>query len=205
MDNGFASRFEREVLFRIARFVAFSVCFLLFLSLLGGGIYLATTAFGDKTDRQTPSELVDQMRGIQQPQPSDPTRGEPAQPPPMLKGIKLPPELQELFTNPHNQRLLADNLEALPEDQRQPCIDGMAEAVKIARGKGLEDGPVVDAWMASCRTYASEKAAADIASKATRLYVAGALVSLLMLIALFSLVLVLLAIERNTRPERSRA
>ena len=38
MDNSFTSRFERGVLFRIARFVAFRLCFLLFLSLVGGGL-----------------------------------------------------------------------------------------------------------------------------------------------------------------------
>ena len=201
MDNSFTSRFERGVLFRIARFVAFSLCFLLFLSLVGGGLYLATTAFGKSIERQTPTELVDQMSGVSKPDPSASTDGnEIEDTPPPLKGIKLPADLQELFTNSQNQRWLAGRLEDLPEEERQQCIDGMAEAVRIAREKQMQDGPVVESWMATCHDYAAKKTLADAANKMTRLYVAGALVSLLMLIALFSLVLVLLAIERNTRP-----
>ena len=54
--------------------------------------------------------------------------------------------------------------------------------------------------MSRCQAYAAERAVADAAATMQRIYVAGALLSILVLIALFSLVLVLMAIERNTRP-----
>ena len=205
MEQGFVALFERKVLFRIARFVAFSICFLLFLALLGGGLYLLTSGRQD-VSRPNPAEVAESLKPVEASAEGDAAAPDAAgESAPLnasvLKGLKVPPVLQELLLDPRNQRIFKDWLDAMPEEERQAFIDGLAEAVTKGRAAGLEDAEVVNAYHAEFAKYVIEKKQAEELAKAQRVYVAGALVSILMLLALFSLVLVLLAIERNTRPD----
>lgn len=204
MDKGFVAQFERKVLFRIARFVAFTICFLLFLSLVGGLLYIGKSL---KTEASKPNaqEVVDSLKPIHSAVTSTETTDEdsnamPLATQPMLRGIRLPAELQELFLTEDNQKVLKDWLDELPESDRQPFIDGLGSAVKAARSAGgVEDIAAINAYHERYFAYVAERKIAEVAAAGERLYVAGAVVSILILLALFSLVLVLLAIERNTR------
>lgn len=202
MSQGWVTKFERNVLFRISRFVAFSICFLLFISLLFGGLIYLVTSSGSGLAKPDPAEVVQSLKPVPaQPASTDGTVEEvaPDLSQSLLKGIKLPPGLQEFMLNPGNQQWLRSGLDELPEDQRQECVDGMAIAITTATQNKIADNEAADAYMASCKEYAMQLEVAKAAGNMRKLYIAGTLLSILVLIALFSLVLVLIAIERNTR------
>jgi uncharacterized protein YqhQ len=115
--------------------------------------------------------------------------------------VKLPPVLQEFFLNEDNQRVMRGWLDALPDEERQPFIDGLAATVEAARTNGVNETDAINRYHEQYMEYVAKKVAEKAVAKEQRLYVAAGLVSTLMLIALFSLVLVLLAIERNTREQ----
>lgn len=204
MEGGFVAHFERKVLFRIARIVAFSFCFILFLSLLGGAAYLLTTG---EEPAQPPdaSALAQELKpapASTSPQDAQatvgPTKSAPL--PAALRGVRLPPTLQELFLDEQNQQVLSNWLEELPVEERQAFLDGLAKAVEEARKAGVEDSDAMNLYRERFVEYLAQKTAEEAKVRAERTYIVGALVSTLVLIALFSLVLVMLAIERNTRP-----
>lgn len=207
MEKGFVAQFERQVLFRISRFVAFTICFLLFLSLVGGAIYLFNSgrATSEKPD---PSAIAQSLKPAPEPaapaaESADDTHGTAGEtssvPQPALFGVKLPPVLQEQFLNEANQKVLRDWLDELPQEERQSFIDGLAKTVDEARKVGVADADALNRYHEEYSDYLNSKKVAEAAANSQRLYIVGALVSTLMLLALFSLVLVLLAIERNTR------
>jgi hypothetical protein len=214
MEKGFVATFERQVLFRISRFVAFSICFLLFLSLVGGALYLLKSGH-DASEKPDPSAVAQALKPApEQAAPaadaadatagagdaSDGATGTSLASQPALFGVKLPPVLQEQFLNEDNQKILRDWLDSLPEGERQPFIDGLAKTVEEARKVGVADADAINRYHEQYVEYVTSRTVAQAAAKTQRLYVAGALISILVLLALFSLVLVLLAIERNTRP-----
>lgn len=207
MESGLVALFERKVLFRIARFVAFTICFLLFLGLLAGGTYLLT-AGQENVDRPDPAQVAASLKPVAAPEAvaGDAAGAEPAAAPQLnasvLRGLKVPPVLQELLLAENNQRVFKDWLDELPDDERQAFIDGAARAIEAGRKEKVEDADVLNAYRERFVDYVERKQAAEALVKSQRLYVAGAFVSTLMLLALFSLVLVLLAIERNTRAAR---
>lgn len=206
MEKGFIAQFERKVLFRIARFVAFSICFLLFLSVVGGGLFLLSSG-GASADKPDPAAVAESLKPAEPASPAavaeqQATGSQPSLPAqPALHGVKLPPVLQEFFLSEDNQQVLRGWLDALPEEERQPFIDGLAATVEAARKNGVNEAEAINRYHEQYAEYVAEKAVEKAAAKEQRLYAAAALVSTLMLIALFSLVLVLLAIERNTREQ----
>lgn len=203
MERGFVTIFERKVLFRIARFVAFSICLGLFLALIGGGIYFLSAGMKDVV-RPNPMEVADSLNTLAAAAPSTAAEGDDAgglrsqSSSSALSGIKVPPTLQELILDGENHSVFEGWLDALPKQERQPFVDGLAKAMTQGRKASLADSDVVNEYHKRYVEYVAEKQAAEALAKTQRLYAAGALVSTLILLALFSLVLVLLAIERNT-------
>ena len=205
MDKGFVAHFERKVLFRIARFVAFSICFLLFLSIVGGAVYLLK-GDNDKIAKPDPAAIAQSLKpaptpttSVEQSSTDEASSTLPVANQTALRGVKLPSNLQESFLDENNQGALTRWLEETPESDRQPFIDGLSAAVAEARKIGVSDADAMNRFHDEYASYLASRQAADAATRTQRLYVAGGLVSTLMLLALFSLVLVLLAIERNTR------
>lgn len=203
-EAGFIAGFERKVLFRISRFVAFAVCLVLFLVMVGGLIFMLTTISGaDKPDASavvqelkpdTPSTSPRASEQTRTPGPSRGTLG-PQSP---LTGLRVGPELQELMGQTGNREVLENWASELEQADRQPFMDGLGEAIREARRHGVDDADAVNSYRQHFQTYIVEREASKLASIEARLYVAGAVTSILLLLAAFSLVLVLLAIERNT-------
>lgn len=194
-----ATRFERAVLFKITRFLALAICIFLFLGTLGSGIYVVFS-FRESVEAPSPHSVVEDLL------PEVAATGPTGRPgvvhdlPQMLKGLRLDPVVQQLISTPERQKWLYQSLLDLPESQRQECADGMGQALAAARPHRLDEAKVVVAYMGRCQEYARdlERAAAESLQK--KIYMAGSFATLLILTALFSLVLVLLAIEKNTRP-----
>lgn len=210
MEMGFVARFERQVLFRIARFVAFSICFLLFVAMIGGAVY--AVAYGpERAERPDAANVAQSLKPLAE-VPSD---GQPAaqgslgpatlSSDSVLRGVRIPPSLQEMMLDADNQQIFHNWLSAIPDEERQAFIDGAAKAVEEARRIAVNDAQAINNYHQQFDAYITKKAMSEAAAKQMRMYAAGFVLATLMLLAMFSLVLVLLAIERNTRLQPSGA
>lgn len=204
-ERGFVAGFERKVLFRIARFVAFTICFALFLGIVGGLVYLGKTQ--SRAEKPDAAELVQSLKPVDDSGsgsevdasgdvsgPGDGTLGQQSP----LVGLRVAPELQEVLQDPDNRRVLEGWIESMQSTDRQPFVDGLGGAVREARKHGVDDATAINAYHEAFQAYVMEREAKKLESVQSRLYIAATVVSVLLLLALFSLVLVLLAIERNT-------
>ena len=199
----FADSFERKFLFVLTRGLALLFIFGLLAAIVVGGVFVSDKLIPKASTTVTPQEVVD---AITPPKPEVSQASDSAAsatlPPPdpmILPGIKLPFVLQKHFSTPDSIKTLRGWLEALPIEQRALFLDEMAAAVAEAE-KGAADG------LAAINKYREikfeklkqeELAAARLATE--RATYAGIAFGAILLIALFSLILVLLAIERNTR------
>lgn len=118
-----------------------------------------------------------------------------------LPSVKLPFVLQKHFNTPEKIQTLNNWLNALVSTMgdRQEFIDEMAATVVEAEKHKLSSNEAINKY----KELKFKKLELEQSTKAERrtlqLYYAGAVVGAVALIALFSLILVLLAIERNTR------
>jgi hypothetical protein len=145
---------------------------------------------------QHPSKNVDGLTGIVVPEILA-NEFSTINPRPGYEGLLVDPESSRL----KNRRILADRMAALSlsKSEKQAYIDELAAAVSAAASKKLDHGDAIDSYMNLKQEKINEYRAQLSQAKAMRLWAAGVVVSVLFLIAMFSLVLVLLAIERNTR------
>lgn len=209
MSAGIVTGFERAVLFRIARFVALVICTALFVSLVAGILYLV---FGGGAENKLPSghEYMEQQRSgqqIQQPSTDPVTRmvqkasGQNPDTVDTPTTLKIPASMQEKFSTPEAQKGLENALSVLPADQRQPCLDGLGEVVQDASSKNMDVPKATEGYFSTCKAHATNLELQRAAEVKAKFIIAGSIVSTLILLATFSLVLVLMAIERNTRPD----
>lgn len=209
MSAGIVTGFERAVLFRIARFVALFICTALFLSLVAGILYLILGGGGES---KLPSghDYMEQQRSgqeIQQPSADPVTRmvqkvsGQNPDAVDVPTTLKIPASLQERFSTADAQKGLEKALSVLPAEQRQPCLDGLGEVVQDATSRNMDVSKAMDGYFSTCKAHAANLELQRAAELKAKLIIAGSIVSTLILLATFSLVLVLMAIERNTRPD----
>lgn len=116
-----------------------------------------------------------------------------------LPSVKMPFVLQKHINTPEKVQLLKSWLDDLAIGERQEFIDEMAATVTEAEKLKLSSDEAISKY----KELKFKKLALELSLKAEQrtrqLYFAGAVISAIALIALFSLILVLLAIERNTR------
>jgi len=116
-----------------------------------------------------------------------------------LPSVKMPFVLQKHFNTPEKVQMLKDWLDVISLEEHQKFINEMAVTVTEAEKLKLSPDEAIDKY----KELKFKKIETELATKAIRqtqqLYYAGAVVGAVALIALFSLILVLLAIERNTR------
>ena len=112
--------------------------------------------------------------------------------------MRLPPELQELIANEDNRRILEGWLSELEQEDRQQFLDKLGESARVARASGMDEIKAINSYHDQYKSYLAEREKNRLASTQARLAAAGVVMSILLMLALFSLVLVLLAIERNT-------
>jgi hypothetical protein len=116
-----------------------------------------------------------------------------------LPSVKMPFVLQKHFNSPEKVKVLKGWLNILSLEKHQEFIDEMSATVTEAEKLKLSSTEAIDKY----KELKFKKIETEMATKAERktqqLYYAGAVVGAVALIALFSLILVLLAIERNTR------
>lgn len=198
----FADSFERKFLFVLTRGLALLFIFGLLAAIVIGGIIVSDKLMPKESTSVSPQEVVE---AITPPQPETPATADTAavaSPPPdpmILPGIKLPFVLQKHFSAPERIKVLRDWLSGLDASQRQVFLEEMAAAVTEAESRGVDALETIDKYkeIKFDKLKQEELAAAKLATQ--RMTYAGVAFGAILLIALFSLILVLLAIERNTR------
>jgi hypothetical protein len=197
--------FERKALFNITRAVAL-VCVTVFLLAVFGGAMYAFSVWKEPITTKVPAkEIVDMIKPAESvPQSAKPQGAQaPVDQTPELSplfGFRVPFVLQKYASNENAQHILKNHLDEIPVSDRQDYLDELGAVVTEAEAQKLNGIDAINKYMET-----KTKRYADAEGKRLQKFEALKLAAMsaaggLMLVALFSLVLVLLAIERNTRP-----
>jgi hypothetical protein len=189
---------ERKALFSLTRALAFLMITGLSVALVFGIVRFSSTLVPPTTRVQ----LSDVIPSQQKPE-SGSTEAEPVrQVNDNTSTLRMPISVQRHFSDEQSHELLVRWLERLKASQRQEFVDNLGEIISGAEAQNADVASAIDRYkdrkFELLQQYESER----LESAVRRGAIVAALASGLMLIALFSLVLVLLAIERNTRRAR---
>lgn len=199
--------FERKALFNITRGVAL-ICVTTFLLIIAGGVFYGVSVWQEQIDTKVqPQEIVEPLKAAQS-KPDEVTGPKGAQPPGQqgpeespLAGYKIPFALQK-YVSGDNAKVLRHHLDDAPVAERQAYLDELGAVVTEAEAKKVDVVAAINSYM-EVKSDRYKAATAKNARKwETLKIVAEVTAGGLLLVALFSLVLVLLAIERNTRSLR---
>jgi hypothetical protein len=198
--------FERKALFNITRAVALVCVTVFLLAVIGGAMYAFSVWKEPITTKVSAKEIVDMIKPVESapktaqiPQGAQaPTDQTPELSP--LAGFRVPFVLQKYASNEKAQNIIKNHLDELPAADRQDYLDELGAVVTEAEAQKLDGIDAINKYMET-----KTQRYADAQSKRMQKFEALKLAAMsaaggLMLVALFSLVLVLLAIERNTRP-----
>lgn len=191
---------EKKFLFGLTRIFAMLVILSILVVVVVGGLSM-WGLFQQTSSKVSATEVIDAIKPIvlNDSVTADSTSVQATDSTNILPSVKMPFILQKHFNQPEKVRLLSEWLLFLSIPERQEFIDEMADTVAEAEKLKLSPTEAIDMY----RELKLKKMETEIAEKAERqtqrLYYAGAFIGAIALIALFSLILVLLAIERNTR------
>ena len=197
----FLSKFERNFLFGLTRAFAMTFIFTTLAGLLIGGLVVLLNQPGNQSSKVEPQEVIDALKpsfSVDNPQPTDESFSIP-QSKRLPAGLKLPFILQKHFSDPDNLRILIDWLSTVPNEQQQIFLDEMAAAVNQAEKDHIAPIDAINTYHRMKIAKLAKEQISVSAQKEAWLWYAGAIGSGIAIISLFSLILVLLAIERNTR------
>lgn len=211
--------FERKLLFRITRLTALAVVAVLLIGILIEAVG-AMHSWRELNDPSSHVHARSVLRRINK-KPDKARVGRmvgqshSTPPPPnnklaVLKEVRIPQVLGIIFSEEQARKVLAYHLRHVSPRARQEYLDNMAEVVDAERKAHVIKDPTkaVRGEVSAINAYMDLKDAKLLRIRAARpalrtkiLYTEIVAAILLGLVALFSLVLVLLAIERNTRPK----
>ncbi len=191
---------ERRGLFRLTRFLAFTVIGVLSLGIVVAAVEFTNDFMPPQVNHRISYAKIQNELNPSATYTASPDESSTAKP--TLTQGDIPPLLRPYFDTPRALAFLSDEVSGLTSEERSAYLINMSEVVAGARSDKAEVIPVIGQYMKDKR----DQAAAERASQATRtqrqIYIAGGVISTLFLIALASLILVLLAIERNTRQSK---
>jgi hypothetical protein len=192
--------FERKELFAFARLFAISLIALLLVGIGLSVIFVSTTfipprnivSFNDVMEiiNSKKAATATDTHKIPEKEYRDPN---------MLPGVKIPFVLQPYVSNESNRNVLFNKLEKMAPELRQSYLENMANIAVDAEKNNVDVPDAINTYMELRAKLQAQEEIKKLAVRETRKYVIGAFLTGLALVALFSLVLVLLAIERNTR------
>lgn len=113
--------------------------------------------------------------------------------------IRMPFVLQKYFSGSENLGVLHRQLDELTTSEQQEYLDNLAEIVSAQEVSTPDATAVINRYFTVKDSRIQKAKLEAVENRNLQLYLLGSIVSAFGLIALFSLVLVLLAIERNTR------
>lgn len=190
--------FERKFLFGLARTVAIVTIFLLFGFLaIGGFVFSEHMRVTDS--KVTADEVLLSLKNSDEP-------GEKSAPETLSGGLNaaeaplnLPFVLQKHIGTPENLEILKSWLNGLSESEKKEFLDDLAQCVSAAEVKHEDIVQTTNKFKEIKLAKLAEKKAKETERVTYILYFTGLAATSLILIALLSLTLVLLAVERNTR------
>lgn len=199
--------FERKALFNITRAVALVCVTVFLLGIVVSVIFGVSVWQGHVDTRVSAQEIVEPLKRTE-PAPADSAQTQGVQPPAEqgaaqspLAGYRIPFSLQK-YVSGDNAQIVRNHLDDIPAADRQAYLDELGSVVTSAEASNVDVVAAINSYMRT-KTERYKEAATKAAEKwETLKLVAAGTASGLLLVALFSLVLVLLAIERNTRPLR---
>lgn len=209
---------EQKVLFRLTRLMALFIVVLMMAG-LATAAYFALASWNHVPSTLVSPELV--LDAISPVSNGDQTHEESRQnigaEDPVLQGFTLPQFLNPQFAPPgqtspanaswqdaetreRNRRVLAEWMDGFNSREKQTFVNEMANAAIAAQKARLSVSEAINSYAnIKLRVLRDAKAQRNDA-KAMVKWLGVAAAAVLLLMAVFSLVLVLLAIERNTRP-----
>jgi hypothetical protein len=197
---GIFDNFEKKFLFGLTRIFAMLVILSILIAVGVGGV-LFGGLYNESSSKVAPTEIIVAITPpvASNNSPSNDNSSSTQITDNTLPSVKMPFVLQKHFNSPEKVKVLKNWLDVLSLEKHQEFIDEMAATVTEAEKLKLSPTEAIDKY----KELKFKKIETEIATKAERrtqqLYYAGAVVSAVALIAFFSLILVLLAIERNTR------
>jgi hypothetical protein len=204
--------FEQKGLFRGIRFLA-----ILFIFILVAGFAFGCYVAYDQLSPAKPvainaNEVIDQIKPAPEVAAPAPATGEVAPAPAPktrtvspLAGYKIPFPLQKMVSSEDNAKWLSRFLKAEPPEYTDQILNELSSVVQAADEQHVDEADAVNAYheMKVDRIQAEE--AAKAGRKTLMTYFAEGAAAIILLVALLGLILVLLAIERNTRQPPARA
>ena len=208
---GIVEGFERRALFNITRAIAL-VCITVFLlGVIGASVY-AFSAWQEAPvmTKVSAQDIISQLRPTPEPAPDAqaaqdaPPAADPGPDLSPLYGYRIPFALQEYMAG-DNAQIIKNHLDDVPAADRQAYLDELGSVVTEVGRAHLDAVSAINAYLKTKAERYADAAAKHAAKWDTLKYAGGGAAAGLFLVALFSLVLVLLAIERNTRPRLADA
>lgn len=193
---------EKKYLFRLTRFVALFFIAVALIPIVVGAFHYTKQLFPEQA-AFTETEIAQIIKPVEKSSNSRAEShriysgvGDDIDP---LDGLKLPFSVQKNFSAPENMNILKSWMEPM---SRQERIQFLSELDIVSSQAEAQKQEVVDAinrfWEVKKRRLIQRERERSANTAQNYIY-AGVIGSSILLIALFSLVLVLLAIERNTR------
>lgn len=199
----FIDSFENKFLFGLTRYLATLIVFGLIAAIVIGAVVASGTLNGKVSTKVTPHDVVEVIKPVVAVDVTTADQDGTSQSTPaesnLLRGVKLPFSLQKHFNSTTNIKILRGWLDIVPAEYHQEFIDEMAAAVGEAEKQNLDASEAINTYKQLKFKKLEQGKSAKAELDQMRMYYAAAAGSCIALMALFSLILVLLAIERNTR------
>ena len=202
----FLAKFERNFLFSLTRSLAMFFILSTLAVMIISGLVVGISQLSKGDTKVAPQEVIDSLKPALPIETMQPNNNQQQQSPPITQaakllpaGLKLPFVLQKHFSDPDNLHKLSDWLNNVPNNQQQSFLDEMAAAVTQAEKEHINPFDAINTYHNLKVSKLTAEQFARSGNAQTWLWYAGALGTGIIIIALFSLILVLLAIERNTR------
>lgn len=197
------ARFERNFLFGLTRALAMFFIFSTLAALIISGLIVGLNQMKSDDVKVAPQKVINILKPslpveTTQPDTKQQSLNQP-QTPRLPVGLKLPFILQKYFSDPSNLLKLVDWLDDVPKNHQQIFLDEMASAITQAEKEHIDPYETINTYHKLKLEKLEAEKIAEAEKRQTMLWYAGAIGSGIIIIALFSLILVLLAIERNTR------
>jgi hypothetical protein len=188
---------ETRLLFRFTRFLAFVVILFLSLVLIIGAVSFAGDLIPNQSSEVSFNEISAEYHTVHESNEHGtnrlPTRED------SQSSLDLPLVLQPYFSPPENRAVLIRHMEGLDSSERIEYLDNLSLIVKASESKREDTTDVINKYF-ELKQAKLALAKADSAARIQRqVYMVASAFSIMFLIAMASLILVLLAIERNTR------
>lgn len=189
--------FERKALFSLTRILALLIILLLFLG-VAFGIYSATVGTTKIPSSKVTAENVFNKQSL--PKPAKGSHAAENDPDPM-NGLKHPdhPLFKQWMDSPELKRIFERQVATIEREERQEFLNEIGKVIVRAEKEQKVIGQSIQTFFQLSDEAIAAKRAAEAERKAERDKAIYGIIVGLGLMALFSLVLVLLAIERNTR------